>query len=176
MKNPSSGILLSLGANKGNREDVLARAIELLTERKAIFNAVVSSVYETEPVGYIEQPSFLNVVVAADTLLLPAKLLAVCKETEVALGREERPRWHEREIDIDIVLYYNKVIVQDDLLVPHPRMHERRFVLIPAAEVAPLCVHPLLHKSVEHMLRDCKDAARVENVGTLEFFSEEVEL
>lgn len=168
MKNAESCILLSLGANLGNREATLSHAIELLVERKAIYNAVLSSVYETEPVGYADQPPFLNMVVAADTLLLPAKLLAVCKETEVALGRQERPRWHEREIDIDLVLYHNKVIVQDDLLLPHPRMHERRFVLAPAAEVAPLCLHPLLQKTVAQMLHECQDNASVRKIGALE--------
>lgn len=168
MKPSSSCVLLALGANIGDRYAALASAVSLLIERKAIYNPVLSSVYETEPVGYAEQPPFLNMAIAADTLLLPTKLLAVCKEVESSLGRQERPRWREREIDIDIVLYHNKITTQKGLLLPHPRMHERRFVLMPAAEVAPHCVHPLLHRTMEELLSDCQDSASVEKIGALD--------
>lgn len=167
MKKPSTAVLLALGANLGDRELALYRAISLLVERRAIYAPVLSSVYETEPVGHSDQPSFLNMAVLAGTLLLPAKLLAVCKDVERQVGRVERPRWHEREIDIDLALYHNRIITQEQFAVPHPHMHQRRFVLEPAAEIAPDMVHPVLRKTVAQLLADCTDAARVHRLGEL---------
>lgn len=167
MKKPSPIVLLGLGANLGDREQALRRAITSLVERKAIFAPVLSSVYETEPVGYTDQPPFLNMVVAAGTLLLPDKLLAVCRETERALGRVERAQWHEREIDIDILLYHNKIMTTGSFSVPHPRMHERRFVLEPAAEVAAAVVHPVLRKTMAELLAQCGDTSEVRKLGEL---------
>jgi 2-amino-4-hydroxy-6-hydroxymethyldihydropteridine diphosphokinase len=165
MKSPSTIVLLGLGANVGDREQALSRAVALLLERKAIYAPAISSLYETEPVGYTDQPSFLNMAVMAGTMLLPAKLLAVCKEVERHIGRIARPRWHEREIDIDILLYHNKIMAQNDLVIPHPHMHERKFVLVPAAEVAPRMLHPLYRKTIEELLHLCPDTAHVERKG-----------
>lgn len=167
MKTPSTIVVLGLGSNIGDRELALYRAVSLLLERKAIYTPVLSSLYETDPVGHTDQPSFLNMAVMAGTMLLPAKLLAVCKDVERHIGRIERPRWHEREIDIDILLYQNKILHQNNLVIPHPHMHERKFVLVPVAEVAPGMVHPLYRKTIEELLRACPDNARVEKKGML---------
>ncbi len=172
MKKQSPIVLLGLGANLGDREQALRSAITSLVERRAIYAPVLSSVYETEPVGYTDQPPFLNMVVAAGTLLLPDKLLAVCRETERALGRVERAQWHEREIDIDILLYRNRIMTTDDFSVPHPRMHERRFVLEPAAEIAAHVVHPVLRKTMAELLEQCSDNSGVRKVGALSVQSE----
>ncbi len=167
MKKPAAIVLLGLGANLGDREQALRRAIALLTERKAIYAPTLSSVYETEPVGYTDQPPFLNMVVAAGTLLLPEKLLAVCREVERALGRTERAKWHEREIDIDILLYHNRIFTKEHFSVPHPRMHERRFVLVPAAEIVPDLVHPVFRKTMAELIEQCSDSSGVQKVGPL---------
>lgn len=168
MKKPSSIVLLGLGANLGDRETALRKAVELLVERRAIYSPVLSSVYETAPVGYTEQPPFLNMVVAAGTLLLPGKLLAVCREVEKAVGRVEREKWHERELDIDILLYHTKIVAQGECIVPHPRMHERRFVLEPAAEIVPGMVHPVLRKTIAELLQQCGDTSSVRRIGELQ--------
>ena len=167
MKKPSTTILLGLGANLGDREQALRKAIMLLLERRAIYAPVLSSVYETEPVGYTDQPPFLNMVVAAGTLLLPEKLLAVCREVERAVGRVHREKWHEREIDIDILLYHNRILAQPHFSIPHPHMHERRFVLEPAAEVAPDMVHPVLRRTMARLLEQCADNSAVRKTGGL---------
>lgn len=167
MKTPSTIVLIGLGSNLGDRELALYRTLSMLLERKALYTPVLSSLYETEPVGHTGQPPFLNMTVMAGTMLLPAKLLSVCKEVERQVGRVARPRWHEREIDIDILLYHNRILTQGDLSIPHPHMHERRFVLVPAAEVAPGMVHPLYRKTIEELLRECRDTSRVEKTGML---------
>lgn len=174
MKTPATIVLLGLGANIGDREQALSQAVSLLLERKAIYTPVISSLYETEPVGHTDQPQFLNMAMIAGTMLLPAKLLAVCKEVERHIGRIARPRWHEREIDIDILLYHNKIMAQNNLVIPHPHMHERKFVLIPAAEVAPGMVHPLYRKTIEELLRSCNDTAQVTKKGLLSLQEQEL--
>lgn len=167
MKKIAPIVLLGLGANLGDRLDTLRRAVALLVERGAIYAPVCSQVYETAPVGYTEQPAFLNIVVAAGTLLLPEKLLAVCREVETALGRVQREKWHEREIDIDLLLYRNKIIARENFSVPHPAMHQRRFVLVPAVEIVPDMMHPALCRTLAELLAACNDDAAVRAVGHL---------
>jgi len=132
---------LGLGSNLGDRHGNLRKALEMLDAREGIDVAEASSFIETDPVGGPEgQPKFVNAAVAVDTTLSPRELLGACQEVERALGRERGPdevRWGPRTIDIDILLYGDKVIREPDLRIPHPRMHEREFVLVPLAQIAP---------------------------------------
>jgi 2-amino-4-hydroxy-6-hydroxymethyldihydropteridine diphosphokinase len=129
---------LGLGSNLGDRRALLRHAIEALDWGDVVVTAR-SRVYETTPVGGPEgQPDFLNQVIAVDTTLGARSLWERCSAVEAALGRsrDHEPRWGPRPIDIDVLLFGDEIIVEPDLIVPHPRMHERAFVLIPLAEIA----------------------------------------
>ena len=130
-------IYLALGSNIGEREVFLARAIERLEASGKVHISKRSSLYETEPVGAGGQPWFLNMVVKARTELDPQALLMLTTSVEDALGRTRTTRWAPRTIDIDILLYDDLRVTRDDLVIPHPEMHRRRFVLIPLLEVDP---------------------------------------
>lgn len=112
----------------------------------------VSPIYETAPWGDADQPDFLNICLAAETTQSPASLLAWLKQTEKELGRKVSRRWGPRLIDIDILAYEDRVVHQKDLMIPHPHMAERTFVLAPLADIAPEWVHPMTGKSVVQML------------------------
>lgn len=127
---------LSLGSNMGDRMDLLQKAVRLLHEHEAVGVEAVSSIYETDPVGLIDQPAFLNIVVEITTSLTPEGLLQICREIEESLDRVRVIRWGPRTIDLDILLYNHDNIETETLTVPHPRMQERAFVLVPLAEIA----------------------------------------
>ncbi|MEJ2217499.1 MAG: 2-amino-4-hydroxy-6-hydroxymethyldihydropteridine diphosphokinase [Gemmatimonadota bacterium] len=131
---------LGLGSNLGDRDANLARALELLDERVGI--DAVSSVYESEPVGYTAQPEFLNLVVRVRTAVAPRELLRTLQEVEHALGRERHFRNAPRVIDIDLLLYDQQILNEPGLTVPHPRMLERDFVVRPLVELEPELRHP----------------------------------
>ena len=126
---------LSLGTNMGDRALYLQEALEMLQENGDIQLHQQSSIYETEPVGYTDQPTFLNMVVGVKTALTPQRLLAYCQKIEQKLGRVRVIRWGPRTIDVDILMYDQLVIESADLQVPHPRMQERAFVLVPLLEI-----------------------------------------
>lgn len=128
---------LALGSNLGDRERYLRAAIALLKEAPGVNLRRCSRVYETEPVGVTEQPRFLNMVVEVDAEGTPRDLLALAKGIERELGRKGRERWGPREIDIDVLIFDDETVSDDDLKVPHPRMWERAFVMVPLAELAP---------------------------------------
>jgi 2-amino-4-hydroxy-6-hydroxymethyldihydropteridine diphosphokinase len=128
---------LGLGSNLGDRRKQLAEALRWLAADPAIPVVRGSSLYESKPVGVIEQPDFLNLVVQVETAHLPLALLAACLGIEARLGRERRERWGPRNIDLDVLLYDELPWCDDRLVLPHPRMHERSFVLTPLAEIAP---------------------------------------
>ena len=133
-------IVLGLGSNISNtmhtREENIATAINLLGSHPRISIEKVSLLYETEPVGLREQPSFLNVVIAIGTDLTPMELLTICLATEQHMGRVREVRWGPRNIDIDLLVYHDVEMTTTTLDLPHPRMPERKFVLIPLAEIA----------------------------------------
>jgi 2-amino-4-hydroxy-6-hydroxymethyldihydropteridine diphosphokinase len=134
---------VGLGANVGNRRDNLDRAVELLARDPGIRVVAVSTVRETDPVGYVDQPRFLNAVAALDTDLAPRKLLDRLLAVERALGRKRTgPRFGPRTIDLDLLVYGDETVDEPGLTVPHPRLAERRFVLEPLAELAPDLVLP----------------------------------
>ncbi|MHD0398597.1 2-amino-4-hydroxy-6-hydroxymethyldihydropteridine diphosphokinase [Staphylococcus simulans] len=135
-------VFLGLGSNVGDRENQLKEAIRLLDEQPGIQVVKVSSFYETEPVGYVDQPDFLNLCVEIQTELSPKAVLESGLGIEQQLHRVRKERWGPRTLDIDILLYGDQIIEEEDLTVPHPRMTERAFVLIPLQEIAPNKVEP----------------------------------
>ena len=128
---------VGLGANVGPREVTLLRAVDLLAEAEGVRMVGVSQLRETEPVGVVDQPPFLNGVVAVDTSLSPHDLLALLLAVERELGRVRGERWGPRTIDLDLLVYGDEVVDEPGLRVPHPRLSERRFALEPLAELAP---------------------------------------
>ncbi|MGA2990749.1 MAG: 2-amino-4-hydroxy-6-hydroxymethyldihydropteridine diphosphokinase [Candidatus Korobacteraceae bacterium] len=143
-------VYLSLGSNLGDRAGNLQDAIERLRALGEV--EAVSSFYETEPVGLMHQPWFLNCAVALRTHRMPRQLLSAVMQVEQALGRKRRILMGPRTIDIDILLFGSSVIDISSLTVPHPAMHERRFVLQPLAEIAPAARHPVLRRTVRELL------------------------
>jgi len=130
---------LSLGSNLGDRDQHLRRGISELDAHQRITVAGVSGVYETEPVGGVEQDRYFNLVLHVRTDLPPRELLAACQRVEAVQGRdrEHEQRWGPRPLDVDIVLYGDLEVDEDDLTIPHARLHERAFVLVPLMEVHP---------------------------------------
>ncbi len=158
-----TSVLLSLGSNLGDKMRAISRAVELLTQ-DTLQEVRVSSFYETAPVGFIQQPSFINIAVSGWTKYEPEILFKVCKTIEQKIGRKPRPRWHEREIDIDIILYGLETLTTEVLAIPHPQMHNRRFVLVPSAEIVPTMIHPILNTSIEELLELCEDVNPVKKI------------
>ena len=141
---------LGLGSNLGDRRKNLKLAIERLSQNLIIKKK--SSVYETEPVGYEEQPLFLNMVISVITRFKPLELLHFIKQVEAELGRKPSFRNAPRLIDIDILFYENIVLQTDELTIPHQLMTERAFVLAPLSEIAPDLVHPVSQTTVADLL------------------------
>ena len=150
-------IYLSLGSNIGDREANLRKAIEhLASQDMRVLHA--SRIYETEPVDYVQQAWFLNQVVEAETALFPIQLLTRIGRVERELGRKRTVPKGPRTIDIDILFYGAAVVETTRLEIPHPRIAERRFVLVPLAELAPDLRHPVTHRSVRQMLESAPPA------------------
>ena len=154
-------IYIALGTNIGDRIENLRAAIQSLPPQ---FERVrPSRIFETPPWGYADQPAFLNMALHARTELSPAESLARLKQLEVELGREQTFRWGPRLIDLDILFYDDLVLDSPPLVIPHKRLHERAFVLVPLADIAPDLVHPVLGKTIRGLL------ANVDATGIVPF-------
>jgi 2-amino-4-hydroxy-6-hydroxymethyldihydropteridine diphosphokinase len=142
-------VYLSLGSNLGDREANLRNAIERL---RGVGNPVaISSFYETEPIDVVSQPWFLNCAVKLDTEKMPRQLIAAILSLEQEMGRQRKQQKAPRTIDIDILLFGSSMIDIPSLTIPHPRMHERRFVLEPLAEIAPDARHPIFKRTIREL-------------------------
>jgi 2-amino-4-hydroxy-6-hydroxymethyldihydropteridine diphosphokinase len=143
---------IGIGSNLGNRQKNCLRAIELL-QKKDIIVTKRSSLYETEPWGVKDQPRFINMAVEIDTSLEPKELLKILKNIEKELGKEKSSKWGPRIIDLDILLFDDIILNEDNLKIPHPLMHERDFVLRPLCEIAPDIYHPLLKMRMYELMQ-----------------------
>lgn len=159
---------IGFGSNIGDRLSFIRHALHLLSQTDGITIKEISSLYETEPVGNEDQSLFLNGAVELDTYLSPQKLLRKLKEIETDVGRQHRTRWGPREIDLDLLIYGKMCLQTPELIIPHPEMYNRRFVLTPLAEIAPNLLHPTLKKTIQLLLN------RLEDDYSLEKFIENV--
>jgi len=158
-------VFLGIGTNLGNRESNLEEAVARIEEYIGKVTRS-SSVYETEPWGFQAEDEFLNMVVKVETKLTPSGLLGRILMIESLLGRvRSEKQYSSRVIDIDILLYEDLVIDEENLKIPHPLLHERKFVLVPLCEIEPELVHPVLNKSVATLLESCLDKSKVKKIG-----------
>lgn len=152
-------VILILGGNKGDRNGLLASALEAVSELGEM--TAKSKVYETEAWGGVAEGPFLNQIVEITTNYSPSELLAFIQKTETDLGRQRDEHWGDRTMDIDIIYFGVQVIETSELKIPHPFLAERRFVLMPLAEILPDFIHPVLGKSSLELLEECEDRSEV---------------
>jgi 2-amino-4-hydroxy-6-hydroxymethyldihydropteridine diphosphokinase len=154
-KSKSHQALIALGSNLGQREKYVAAALNALQTTKEVEVAKVSSLYETEPVGGPSgQQKYINAVAMIRTSLSAPRLLKVCQRIEDSFERKRSVKYGPRTIDLDILAFDKAIISEPKLMIPHPLMHERRFVMEPLAEIAPNWIHPLLEMSAKQLLAD----------------------
>lgn len=152
-------VYLSLGSNIGDRIKYLSDALNEIKSFAIIKS--ISSIYETEPVGFESKSTFYNIVISINTLFQPTELLTKLKLIERKLGRKQSKNTQDREIDIDILLYKGWSFESSSLAVPHPELEHRRFVLEPFYEIAPTAIHPIIGQTIASLLRSCHDQSRV---------------
>jgi len=153
-------VLLSLGSNIGDSQAMIRSAMAAI-ERDILRDTKRSKLWITEPVGYTDQPMFVNAAIVGFSDLSPIEIYAHCKSIEVELGRQQRERWREREIDIDVILVGSEEYHDVNLDIPHARMAERKFVLAPCNEIAPQMISPQSNLSIAELLAKCPDTSSV---------------
>ena len=156
---------IGFGSNIDDRFNYITQALQLLVDADDISLIQISSLYETEPVGYEEQGWFLNGVIAIETSLTIQQVLALLKHIEGTVGRQHRERWGPREVDLDLLIYDQCCINTPNLIVPHPEMHQRSFVLVPFAEIAPEVRHPIFQQNIQTLLSNLNDQKTVKLVA-----------
>ncbi|MBI4353761.1 MAG: 2-amino-4-hydroxy-6-hydroxymethyldihydropteridine diphosphokinase [Candidatus Omnitrophica bacterium] len=150
-------VFLGLGTNDGDRLANISNAAQTLAVSGTIRLVQMATITETKPVGGPPQADFLNTVLEIDTSLAPQELLESLKQFERHLGRvPSSQRWGPRVIDLDILLYDDRIVTEPQLVIPHPQMHHRRFVLEPLAQLAPALVHPVLKRTIQELLDACR--------------------
>lgn len=160
---------IGLGSNIGDRIGYIQQAHKLLSDTEGIVVLNSSSLYETEPVGYKDQEWFVNAALHIETTLIPEKLLDECQRIERQLGRvrhPEAPQWGPRTIDLDILFYDNLIISQDRLQIPHPRVHQRAYSLVPLLELEPDYIHPVIGESLMEIHSSLPEPEEVYLYGT----------
>jgi 2-amino-4-hydroxy-6-hydroxymethyldihydropteridine diphosphokinase len=157
-------VYLCLGGNLGEREKNLTQAIAMIAERVGQVLSV-SSVYETASWGVSEQPNYLNQVLKIVTDLKAKEVLNTCLEIEKEIGRTRNIKWENRLIDIDMLFFNAEIIDTPELKIPHPFIQERKFVLVPMAQIAGQLKHPILNKTIVELLADCKDDLEVKRIN-----------
>ena len=158
-----STVFVGIGSNLGNRIENCSNAIRKISDFASV--SAISSIYETQPVGYEDQHDFINCAVKIETNLSPYDLLLSLQSIEDTSGRERIQKWGPRIIDLDILFYNDLVIDSDELTIPHPRAHLRRFVLEPLSEIAPDLIHPVLKVSISKLLEGLNDPKSVVKLG-----------
>ncbi|MCD6062846.1 MAG: folK [Flavipsychrobacter sp.] len=155
-----------LGSNEGERYDWLRQCLRQIKKNIGTITAQ-SQVYETAAWGLEDQPDFLNMAVCVETIFEPDIVLSAVQNIEAELGRQRTVKWGQRTLDVDILLIDERIIDQSDLRVPHPFLPERRFALIPLAEIAGYVVHPIFNKTIGELLEQCPDDLEVRSKGHL---------
>jgi 2-amino-4-hydroxy-6-hydroxymethyldihydropteridine diphosphokinase len=155
-------VFLLLGSNLGNREENLATALQYVAESSLIVST--SGIYKTAAWGKTDQPDFFNRAIELRTPLEADILLSNLLSIEEQMGRKRLEKWGQRLIDIDILLYGEELIEMQDLVVPHPQLHNRRFALTPLAEIAGKTIHPRFHKTIDALLLECADNLPVSRI------------
>jgi len=152
---------LLLGSNLGNKEENLRTAVKLLKKIGKVKKT--SAIYETEPWGFSDERNFFNMALCLETSLKPFELLNEILKIEISIGRKRQTKqWVAREIDIDIIFYNDERINEETLVIPHPQIKNRKFVLVPLKEIAPNFIHPSFDKSITELLKECPDECEVE--------------
>ena len=158
---------ICIGSNLGDREQYCREALGACDAGVHTKVAAVSSLYESDPWGYREQGAFINCVARVETCLNVRDFMASLQHVEQSLGKRVEVRWGPRAIDIDLLFFNDEIIDEPDLKVPHPHLHQRRFVLVPLAEIAPLRVHPVLQQTAGELLLRVQDASRVVRISEI---------
>jgi 2-amino-4-hydroxy-6-hydroxymethyldihydropteridine diphosphokinase len=159
----NQSVYLLIGSNMGDRRKHLSDALWAIETKAGVIRAR-SSVYETDAWGNTNQPSFYNQAIRITAFLNPVELLAQLQLIEKSLGRERKEKWGARVIDIDILFYGDHIVDTPDLKIPHPELPNRRFALIPMAEIADDLIHPKMYQTIHELLKNCQDTLAVKKV------------
>ena len=154
---------LSLGSNLGNRFEMISKAISLLNSLAGKVETV-SSFFESAPWGNTDQPGFINTALLLNTKFSAEELMTIILSIEKGLGRERNKKWEPRTIDIDIIYFNHEIVTTENLTIPHPYMHQRKFVLMPMVEIAFDLIHPVFEKNSYELLNQCNDTLAVEKI------------